>query len=173
MNRLLFVFFLWLLVFGSVPLLTAQGADVSLPANREKVVSLAEEFLRMRSAPAQIPDPAPNPFVWPVEPEPEGDELASTTVELPKQVTMNLELLTRLAARIPASGTVILGGQPILLLGQKRLKVGDVVTISFEGENYELSIEGITSTSFTVRRGTLTHTRPTFLPASNAPSSRQ
>lgn len=173
MNRLFASFCLQFLIFGLVPFVGAQGADVSLPANREKVVSLAEEFMMARAAPVQVPDPAPNPFVWPVAPEPEEGDLPSTVSEMPKQVTMNVELLTRLAARIPASGTVILGGQPILLLGQKRLKVGDVVTISFEGENYELSIEGITSTSFTVRRGAITHTRPTFLPASNAPSSRQ
>ena len=146
-------------------------ADVSPIESREKSVALAEEFISRRSAPVQVPDPAPNPFVWPAEPQEEG-VLTPQAIEPPKAVTMNMELLAKLAAKIPASGTVILGGQPILLLGQKRLKVGDDITISFEGETYELSIVGISSTSFSVRRGSLIHTRPTFLPASSSPNSR-
>jgi hypothetical protein len=171
MNRFYCIVGYLILVLVAPAMLHAQAADVSLPAHRQNVVTAAEKLLVQRANPEPIADPAPNPFVW--LPEPEADQASAVAEEPPKAVAMSMELLVRLASRIPASGTVILGGEPLLLLGQKRLKAGDVITISFEGENYELSIENITSTSFTVRRGSLTHTRPTFQPASNTPAPRK
>lgn len=152
----------------------AQSApDLVSPKLREKVVADAARVAESRNSPVTLPSPLPNPFVA-KESEPEITPEIPTEVPVREAPMDNLQLLERLARQIPATGTVTLGGEPILLLGQKRLKVGDSYTISFEGQTYEVSIAAITATSFTVKRGALLFSRPTRLSGSptSTPSSR-
>jgi hypothetical protein len=74
-----------------------------------------------------------------------------------------------LAAAIPVSGAMRLGDETLLLVGQKKLKVGDTLRISFEGKPYELSISDIGATTFTVQRGEFLHTRAIRLTSSPRP----
>jgi hypothetical protein len=145
----------------------APGADISPPKQRETLVSAAQQVLSARSAPVVVPDAPPDPFQWPVEPE--AAVVDQTPAEVVGPPVMGSDLLAKLAAQIPVTGTVNLGGQPILLLGQKRLKVGDTITISFDGQNYDLSIAAIAPTSFSVKRGDLIHTRPTRFSTTSRP----
>ena len=140
-------------------------SDIAPPKQREELVSSALQALSARSATVVVPDAPPDPFQWPAEPE----VVDNTPPEVVAPPVMGSDLLAKLAALIPVTGTVNIGGQPILLLGQKRLKLGDTVTISFDGQNYDLSIAGIAPTSFTVKRGNLTYTRPTRLPNTSRP----
>jgi hypothetical protein len=159
-----------LVAIGSV----AQAqSDIAAPQIRGQVVADAVRVAEMRGSSATIPSPLPNPFV----PKKVEVEVAPTVEAPPVDAVPALggpELLATLAARVPATGTVNLGGEPMLLLGQKRLKVGETVTISFEGQSYELSIAAVTSTSFTVKRGENIHTRPVRISAvsTNTPTNR-
>lgn len=148
-------------------------ADIAAPKLREQIVADAVRITEMRTSAAPLPAPLPNPFI-PKERPAEPDQNTTATTVAPTPSLAGAELLATLAARIPATGTVSLGGEPILLLGQKRLKVGDTVTISFEGQSYELSIAAVTSTSFTVKRGENIHTRPVRISAvsTNTPTNR-
>jgi hypothetical protein len=163
-----YIFFLAADFFLFAGLAKAQSpaADISPPKQREALVSSALKVLAVRSEPVSVPDVPPDPFHWPAEPEAVVEETPAEVVGPP---VMGSDLLAKLAAQIPVTGTVNIGGQPILLLGQKRLKVGDTVTISFEGQSYDLSIAGIAPTSFTVKRGELIHTRPTRLSNTSRP----
>jgi len=158
------------LAFGSA---ARAQSDLAAPKLREQVVADAERVAAARGVSAPSPSAPPNPFVPKENP---AEAAPSTEPSAPAAVPALAggELLASLASRIPATGTVSLGGEPILLLGQKRLKVGDTVTISFEGRAYELSIAAVTSTSFTVRRGENIHTRPVRLPSAsaNTPTNR-
>ena len=49
------------------------------------------------------------------------------------------------------SGIARFDGEAILIFGQKKLKVGDRLTITFEGADYDLEIAAINSTTFTLR----------------------
>lgn len=150
----------------------AQGgkADLVAPVVRDKVVNDALRVVDSRNQPFTLPTPLPNPFVGKQLDRPEGDQpvVAAPTWRGP-------DLLARLASRIPSTGTISIGGSPMLLLGQKRLKVGDTYPISFEGQTYEVSIEAVTATTFTIRRGEDTHTRsvhsttPLASPTTNRP----
>ena len=60
-------------------------------------------------------------------------------------------VLEMLAERIVPSGILKMGGQSILLFGQKKLKVGDGLTITFDGIDYDLDITAIGNTNFTLR----------------------
>jgi hypothetical protein len=61
------------------------------------------------------------------------------------------EVLIALANSVAPSGTMQLGDTPILLFGQKKLKVGDSLPIVFQGATYNVYIGGIERTSFTLR----------------------
>ncbi len=154
----------------------AEGGDLTSPKLRVDTVAKAQALVEAQKAPVVLANPLPNPFVRvPLQKSDDVTEEAVSPVA-PKAVVPTLsgmELLTRLAAAIPATGTVNLGGSPILLLGQKRLKVGDSYTISFEDKDYEVSIASISPTAFTITRGSHSYTRPLRLAsATNTPSAR-
>jgi|GEM_PF-995301 hypothetical protein len=153
-----------LAAFASTGVVRA-AADIAPPKVREKVVANANRVVETRGVSTDLPSSLPNPFVGKEE-----EAAAETLVTEEPVAAPGLaadDLLAALAARIPSTGTVILGGEPILLLGQKRLKVGDTYAISFEGRTYEVSIAAVTSTSFTVKRGENIHTRPVHITASS------
>lgn len=152
--------------------LGAQAADVSLPKQRDSLVEAAEKLVASRTATLALGDKVPNPFEWPVTEDLSAQTLADAPPAAVNAGVTSPEFLARLAALIPVTGTAFLGDQGILLLGQKRLKVGDAFTISFEGQSHELSIAEISGASFTVRRGALLHTRPIQLSSSNTRNTR-
>lgn len=160
-------------VVAASSVLAQAAPDLVSPKVREKIVADAVRVAESLNSPVSLPDPLPNPFV---AREPEQVQ----TPELPEPTPMvaapadSIEFLGKLAAEIPATGTVTLGGEAILLLGQKKLKVGDTYTISFEGQSYDVSIAAITPTAFTVKRGEILFSRPTRLSGTptNTPSSR-
>ena len=169
-NRRFFRLALLGAVVANTVALRAQS-DLVPPKQREKVVADAVRVAGERNGAAPLPSPLPNPFV------PKESPRSEENVPVAPPASPGLvgsDLLAALAARIPSTGTVSIGGEPILLLGQKRLKVGDTLTISFEGQTYELSIAAVTSTSFTVRRGENIHTRPVRISAAstNTPTNR-
>jgi hypothetical protein len=61
------------------------------------------------------------------------------------------DLLQAMSASLKPSGSVVLGGEPTLLFGQKRVKAGGILTITFEGTQYTLEIVSIDRTTFTLR----------------------
>jgi len=70
------------------------------------------------------------------------------------------ELLAAIADGLKPSGYIVMGGQASLSFGQKRVKAGDSLTITFEDNSYTLEIVSIDRTHFTVRLGNETYTRP-------------
>jgi hypothetical protein len=144
------------LLFTSI--LVAQGAlrpDVTPPAAREQSVSLAQRLAAAPEVPKVVVGPR-NPFAAPAQVR---DLVAAPAVVAPPQVS-DRRLLDAMAPLINPTGTMALGGQPILLFGQKRIKVGDTLPITFEGRSYSLVISAIQSTSFTVRLNNEETTRP-------------
>ena len=121
-------------------------ADVLPPAQRSRTVETAAR-LAEPAAPLALPAELKNPFV--------GTVPAATPEAGPREsapsVVSNRQLLQSIVPLVNPSGTMMLGGEPILLFGQKRIKVGDTLSISFDGRPYELVISNIESTSFTLR----------------------
>ncbi|ATC64511.1 hypothetical protein CMV30_11415 [Nibricoccus aquaticus] len=72
----------------------------------------------------------------------------------------NRTLLAALSEQLEPKGTFVLGGESIILLGQKKLKVGERYPITFEGAVYELEITAIETTRFSVRYKNEEITRP-------------
>jgi hypothetical protein len=68
-----------------------------------------------------------------------------------KKIYTDSEIVKAVAAKINPSGIVRINGEDYLLFGQKRLKVGDILTINYENESYPIIISAIKNNQFTVR----------------------
>lgn len=70
------------------------------------------------------------------------------------------DLLAAIADALRPSGYIVMGGQPSLSFGQKRVKAGGTLTITFEGSEYTLEVTAIDRTNFTLRMNNEEYTRP-------------
>lgn len=156
------------LVIGSGLLRAATAAaDVSTPEKRRPVVERAQQL-----ANPPILAPLGAGLVQPFNPaafgQPDPEELraiaaakaaASSAASVAKPST-DREFLEAIAARILPSGTLILGGEPWLIFGKKRLRVGDRLTVTYDGQDYQLELAAIDRTNFTLRLNRDEITRP-------------
>jgi len=103
-----------------------------------------------------------------------SENLAIQEVNTPSRVeevvslAPDRDILVGAQSQVRPTGSMKLGGNVFLLIGQKKLKVGDIIQIVFNGQTYELSISAIDSTNFTLRYKSEEITRP-IKPAANKP----
>ena len=74
-----------------------------------------------------------------------------TTPLTPTGPRTERDLLQAIAKDLKPSGFIVLGGTPSISFGQKRVKAGGVLTITFEGNQYTLEVTRIDRTNFTLR----------------------
>ena len=142
------------LVVGSV----SYAQNVTIPAQRQASLDLAAKLLAAKANPATtLPDDLVDPFnpAALAGPKPTVKPGPGTPT-----ITSSSEMLQRMAAGIKPSGVMMLGGSPLLLIREKKLKVGDNLTITFEGNAYTLVVTGIDRTSFKLRLNNEEITRP-------------
>lgn len=138
----------------------AQRSDLLPVKAREAVVERAEALVRRsNAAPAQPPSDAVNPFVGVIKAEPVKVAARPSTAPARPEVSED-QRLKSLVPSINPTGTIALGGERYLLFGQKKLKVGEILPIVFEGATYEVVITDIQSTSFSIRLGAAELVRP-------------
>ena len=153
-------------------LLTTAGlhaTDIPSAQKRAESLTLVQSLLRPVPPPVLTSDDIArqnpfSPYVPPVVVEQPADE------PTPVQIN-NHEKLVRLAAQITPTGTVQIGGASILLIGQKKFKVGDKIPITFEDAIYDVEIKAIERTSFTVRLKDEEFTRPIKSATAPAPAN--
>lgn len=147
--------------FSSVSVAQTISVVLNQPANRDALIMAGSALLSSRDEPLVSDKEAPDPFVGKViEVAVQAPTVAAPVV---RAVINEAELLQNLANRMSARGTAIMGDDRFLLLSQKRLKVGESVTINFDGKDYEVWLAEVTSTTFTIRRNDLTYTRAVSL----------
>ena len=145
----------------------AETSDVLSPTKRQEALDHAKKLLAPREAQPPAVDPfhsetfnelvgatsrAPGPNVS--SSETPGKAPAVTGPRSPR------DLLQAIAAGLKPSGFYVLSGQPTLVFGQKRVKAGGFVTITFEGTEYTLEIVSIDRPNFTLRLNREEFTRP-------------
>lgn len=165
MKRCLSIRFLLsvLAMAGPALLLPAQRSDILPPQRRTPVVEQAQSFITPPAKP-EFDESFNNPF-FPNSLKPKDDLL---TAPIPQDSAAPVqaapasvyELLETIAPQINPTGSVNLGGQPLLLFGQKKVRVGDELPIIFDGQRYTLIISRIQASSFTLRLGAAEVTRP-------------
>jgi hypothetical protein len=70
------------------------------------------------------------------------------------------EILESIVAKIKPSGTIIIGGQPILNIGKRFVKTGAHFTVTYKGSDYDLELTEIDGSNFTLRYKSEEITRP-------------
>jgi len=136
--------------------LSLCGGDVSTPASRQDTLNLAARLLAPQPNPAaQLPDDLANPF----DPGAKVMKLA-TGQKVDRPGSSDREILEKIAASIKASGVMTLRGQPVLLVREKKLRVGDILKVNLEGSDYVVVITAIEPTSFRLRLNREEVTRP-------------
>jgi hypothetical protein len=146
----------------------AEVSDVQSPSKRQETLDRGKKLL----APRENQPAAADPFHSEA-----FDELLASLGRAPgasAAVSENLgthqagaagprsphDLLQAIAAGLKPSGFYVLGGQPTLVFGQKRVKAGGILTITFEGTEYTLEIISIDRPNFTLRLNREEFTRP-------------
>ena len=136
----------------------SQASDLLPAKKRNESVTLALRLLQPRDF-AVNPIDAISPFAPPTFDQPDPDEMkaqqegaaAAAAAGIVNRPVGDRAVLEQLADRIVPSGIFHMGGKAILLFGQKKLTIGDRLTITFEVSNFDLVITAIGSTTFTLR----------------------
>jgi len=121
----------------------AAKSDLTTSDQRHESVSQAVALAQPRVAPP-LPTDVRNPFAPPevVRPKNTGRPVPAA----------DKEVLTAIVNNIRPSGVMQApDGQLILLMREKKLKVGDYLTITFEGRDYVIELAAIDHSSFTLR----------------------
>jgi hypothetical protein len=152
-----------LLVLGASGWISLGEEAVSNPAKRQSTLDLAAQLLAAKENPAEkLPAELVDPFnplsFAPASAPSEGKP--GETVRRAGPVSSDLDLLEKLAPHITPSGSLMLNGEPVLLFREKKLKVGDSLTINFEGTAYMVIITAIDRSSFKIRLNREEITRP-------------
>lgn len=150
LRRRLFAFVALAAAAGSAN--SAPTSDLTTPAKRAQVVETAE---RLAQIPTLDPLPAtlPQPFHPPGFDQPDASEVkpSSSSPGAAADPATDRDVLTKIAARIRPSGIINLGGEPLLIFGQKRLKIGDHLIVTLEKTDYDVEITAIDTTTYTLR----------------------
>jgi hypothetical protein len=128
----------------------AAKSDLASPEKRRDSINQALALVQP-ATPAPLPADLRNPFVL------SRDEKTSGGA---RQLAGDRQVLEAVASHLAPSGVVQVGDSPMLLLGEKRLKVGDYLTITFEGTEYMVELSAINHSSFTLRLNKETITQP-------------
>lgn len=146
-----------LAVYGSAPISKA-AADIPPPAKRKEKVDIAQQLASGVSSPASSAAII-NPFSPPAFGQPDPEELAAIeaakaaeTAALAKnKPATDADLLQHLSERITPSGMVTMNGEQLLIFGQKKLRVGDTLTVTYDGKEYKVELTGIQRSTFSLR----------------------
>ena len=136
----------------------AAKSDIAGLAARRTVLDAAAKLAAapsIEALPAQINHPF-NPAAFG---QPDAEELAAiAAAQAAEAAALNkakpaneADLLERIAERVVPSGTLTLNGEPLLIFAQKRLRVGDRITVTYEGKDYNLELISIQRFTFTLR----------------------
>jgi hypothetical protein len=131
----------WLVVGAGV--LQLHGGDVASPGKRQATLDLA----------SQLPDELVNPFN-------PGFKVVANSNAVRTPSSSDREVLEKIASTITPSGMMMFGGRPLLLLREKKLRVGDNLKMNSDGFDYTVVITAIEETSFRLRLNHEEITRP-------------
>lgn len=152
----------------------ATVADMDSPDKRKAVVDTASRLAKVPPVPEKL-ELKNNPFNIPGFDTPDQDEKAAARAAQVaagakvEEVLSDGEILDKIAAKIVPSGTIFLGGQPMLMFGKKFVRVGSLFKVTYNGNDYDLVLTSIDRTTFTLSLNHAKTTRP--IQTESAPAS--
>jgi hypothetical protein len=136
-----------------------QESDIATLEVRKAAVAGAIALSKVQT-PEPLPDALPHPFNPSAFGRPSSREVSHETTPTAPKATGDHEILNEIARRVTPSGTFSIGGVRYLQFSKKRLKVGDSLTVTHEGQDYVLELTAIDATNFTLRLNREEITRP-------------
>jgi hypothetical protein len=157
---------LFMVILGQLGLLADPVSDLLPPQKRAETLALARTLLTIKPIDSTEEElAAMNPFN-PIPPVVPGGAGETSVPQMAVTVVLSdRDLLKKMADSITPSGMMQLGDRAILLVGKKKLKVGDRLSVNTDGTAYELEVSAIDRTSFTLRLKNEEITRPIKAPA--------
>lgn len=146
----------------------AIKSDIVVPARRVVTTDLAARLIAPREV-AKLADNTVNPFsplsFDALDPEEarlaaEAAKRARAVTPAAAKITSDRDLLTAIGAQMKPTGMVNLGGEPILLMGTRKIRIGEPISASFEGKPIVVTVTAIDRNSFTLRLNGEEFTRP-------------
>jgi hypothetical protein len=141
----------------------AETSDILSPTKRQEFLDGAKKLLALREAPAVVADPFHSEAfaeVIAAAGRVPGTPGGNDPGHAPGGPRTDHDLLQAISTSLKPSGYFVLGGQPTLVFGQKKVKAGSFLTITFEGTEYAVEITAIDRTNFTLRLNREEFTRP-------------
>lgn len=150
----------------------AEGEAVVSPVMRQAVLDQAKSLLASKALAAPGKDPfhsegyadsiAGAQHAGETQSATAGETTTQAKAVAPVGPRSPHDLLQAIATSpsLKPSGFFVLQGQPTLVFGQKRVKAGGSLTITFEGTEYVLEIVSIDRPNFTLRLNREEFTRP-------------
>jgi hypothetical protein len=146
------------LFLTTLSLVNGAPSDVSNPTARRSVVEAAAKLVESPTIPP-LPAAMNNIFNPPAFGKPDAEELAAMAAARAAEAALlnktkpatEADLLERIAEKVVPSGTLTMNDEPLLIFGQKRLRVGDHLTVTYDGKDYTLELAGIQRFTFTLR----------------------
>jgi hypothetical protein len=153
--------------------LAADVAPVVTPPKRAESLAAAQKLLTPRdaAAPATLADPF-HSEAFAAAAAASGTAIAGSPGAVaggpagggpaarPAGPRSTRDLLQSIGDALRPSGFIVMGGEASLSFGQKRVKAGGTLTITFEGAEYTLEVTAIDRTNFTLRLNNEEYTRP-------------
>lgn len=158
------------LLAGAVaPRASARVESEIAPADKRKAsVDLASSTAKMAKI-APLPENLVLPFAPPGFDLTDAEEAAAAAAAArllnqgngPTPVAeSDHQILEEITAKVKPSGTVYVGGKPLLMFGKRFVKTGAHFTVTYKGMDYDLELTQIDGTNFTLRYKSDQITRP-------------
>jgi hypothetical protein len=143
-------------------------SEITSPEKRKISVDLAAALAKP-SVVKPVPDTLDVPFSPPNFELTDAEEAAAAALEARRNaaagqpvqsIKSDRDLLEEIVAKVRPSGSINLGGNPLLMFGKRFVKTGAHFTFTYKGIDYDLELTQIDGTNFTLRYKNEEITRP-------------
>ena len=151
------------------PLASARVESEIAPPDKRKVSVEKASALAKQKLVAALPGELIQPFAPPGFDLTDAEEAAAAAAaaRLANQNNpaaplppSNHQLLEEIVSKVKPSGTIYVGGKPLLMFGKRFVKTGSHFTVTYKGNDYDLELTQIDGTNFTLRYKSDEITRP-------------
>jgi hypothetical protein len=150
-------------------------SELAPPDKRHAAVEKAIRASKLVRVDSLSPD-IPNPFAPPQFMLSDAEEAAAAAAASRQSgqgpiiaPPTDRELLATIASKIVPSGTVYLGGRPLLMFGKRFVRTGSRFTVTYKGADYVLELTDIDASNFTLRYNKEEITKPVKPPSAKSP----
>ena len=148
MKPIVYIFVMVVLPLG---LYAEVTSSILPPQKRTATLDLARLLLQTTPIESSAESLAAMSPFNPVQPDNKESMQTANVPVAAAPVLSYRELLQNMAEGINPTGMMQLGDRQILLFGQKKIKVGDYLQVTYEGVTYDLEVSAFDRTYFTLR----------------------